>query len=101
MPPDQITGPSDLGEKLEQVVHMALNEVVSILGFSLTPDDRAFTAILKAKTTILNSVLNDTRRETIINQKFYYILFGYWMRIIKTSRRNPYNPHKWTQRPIP
>ena len=38
---------SDLGEKLEQAVHMALNEVVAILG-----------AILKAKTTILNSVLN-------------------------------------------
>jgi hypothetical protein len=55
--PDQITGPSDLGEKLEQAVHMALNEVVAILGFSLDPD-RAFAAILKAKTTILNSVLN-------------------------------------------
>jgi hypothetical protein len=37
---------------------MALNEVVAILGFSLNPDDRAFAAILKAKTTILNSVLN-------------------------------------------
>ena len=49
---------SDLGKKLEQAVHMALNEVVAILGFSLNPDDRAFTAILKAKTTILNSVLN-------------------------------------------
>ena len=49
---------SDLGEKLEQAVHMALNEVVAILGFSLNPDDRAFAAILKAKTTILNSVLN-------------------------------------------
>jgi hypothetical protein len=58
MPPDQITGPSDLGEKLEKAVHMALNEVVAILGFSLDPDDRAFAAILKAKTTILNSVLN-------------------------------------------
>jgi hypothetical protein len=56
--PDQITGASDLGEKLELAVHMALNEVVAILGFSLNPDDRAFTAILKAKTTILNSVLN-------------------------------------------
>jgi hypothetical protein len=56
--PDQITGPSDLGEKLEQAVHMALNEVVAILGFSLDPDDRAFATILKAKTTILNSVLN-------------------------------------------
>jgi hypothetical protein len=56
--PDQITGPSDLGEKLEKVVHMALNEVVAILGFSLNPDDRAFAAILKAKTTILTSVLN-------------------------------------------
>ena len=68
--PDQITGPSDLGEKLEKVVHMALNEVVAILGFSLNPDDRAFTAILKAKTTILSSVLNaqvridETRFET-------------------------------------
>ena len=28
-------GASDLGEKLEQAVHMALNEVVAILGFSL------------------------------------------------------------------
>jgi hypothetical protein len=56
--PDQITGASELGEKLEQVVHMALNEVVAILGFSLNPDDRAFATILKAKTTILNSVLN-------------------------------------------
>jgi hypothetical protein len=56
--PDQITGASDLGEKLEQVVHMALNEVVAILGFSLEPDDRAFAAILKAKTTILSCVLN-------------------------------------------
>ena len=56
--PDQITGASDLGKKLEQAVHMALNEVVAILGFSLNPDDRAFAAILKAKTTILNSVLN-------------------------------------------
>ena len=37
---------------------MALNEVVAILGFSLNPDDRAFAAILKAKTTILTSVLN-------------------------------------------
>ena len=44
---------SDLGEKLERAVHMALNEVVAILGFSLDPDDRAFAAILKAKTTIL------------------------------------------------
>ena len=56
--PDQITGPSDLGEKLEQAVHMALNEVVAILGFSLNPDDRAFSSILKAKTTILSSVLS-------------------------------------------
>ncbi len=37
---------------------MALTEVVAILGFSLDPDDRAFATILKAKTTILNSVLN-------------------------------------------
>ena len=37
---------------------MALNEVVAILGFSLNPDDRAFASILKAKTTILSSVLN-------------------------------------------
>src|SRR3984893_13998724 len=51
-------GASDLGEKLEQAVHMALNEVVAILGFSLNPDDRAFASILKAKTTILGSVLN-------------------------------------------
>ena len=56
--PDQITGASDLGEKLEQAVHMALNEVVAILGFSLDPDPRAFSSILKAKTTILTSVLN-------------------------------------------
>jgi len=49
---------SELGEKLEQTVHMALNEVVAILGFSLNPDDRAFAAILKAKTTILSSVLS-------------------------------------------
>jgi hypothetical protein len=49
---------SDLGEKLEQAVHMALNEVVAILGFSLDPDDRAFASILKAKTTILSAVLN-------------------------------------------
>jgi hypothetical protein len=49
---------SDLGKKLEQAVHMALNEVVAILGFSLDPDDRAFSSILKAKTTILGSVLN-------------------------------------------
>ena len=49
---------SHLGEKLEQTVHMALNEVVAILGFSLDPDDRAFSSILKAKTTILGSVLN-------------------------------------------
>jgi hypothetical protein len=56
--PDQITGPSDLGKELERAVHMALNEVVAILGFSLNPDDRAFAAILKAKTTILSSVLN-------------------------------------------
>jgi hypothetical protein len=49
---------SDLGEKLEQAVHMALNEVVAILGFSLNPDDRAFAAILKAKTTTLSAVLN-------------------------------------------
>jgi hypothetical protein len=59
---DQITGPSDLGEKLEQAVRMALNEVVAILGFSLNPDDRAFSSILKAKTTILNSVLNAQAR---------------------------------------
>jgi hypothetical protein len=56
--PDQIAGASDLGEKLEQAVHMALNEVVAILGFSLDPDDRAFAAILKAKTAILSAVLN-------------------------------------------
>jgi hypothetical protein len=56
--PDQITGASDLGKKLEQAVHMVLNEVVAILGFSLDPDDRAFAAILKAKTTILSCVLN-------------------------------------------
>jgi len=49
---------SDLGEKLEQAVHMALNEVTAILGFSLDPDDRAFSSILKAKTTILSAVLN-------------------------------------------
>ena len=53
---------SDLGEKLEQAVNVALNEVVAILGFSLNPDDRAFAAILKAKTTILNSVLNAQAR---------------------------------------
>jgi hypothetical protein len=61
---------SELGEKLEQAVRIALNEVVAILGFSLDPDDRAFATILKAKTTILNSVLNaqvridETRFET-------------------------------------
>jgi hypothetical protein len=49
---------SDLGEKLERAVHMALNEVVAILGFSLDPDDRAFSSILKAKTRILSSVLS-------------------------------------------
>jgi hypothetical protein len=49
---------ADLGEKLEQAVNMALNEVMAILGFSLDPDDRAFSSILKAKTTILGSVLN-------------------------------------------
>jgi hypothetical protein len=54
--PDHITGASDLGEKLEQAVLMALKEVVAILGFSLNPDDRAFSSILKAKTTILTSV---------------------------------------------
>jgi hypothetical protein len=48
-------GASDLGEKLEQAVNMALNEVMAILGFSLDPDDRAFSSILKAKTTILGS----------------------------------------------
>jgi hypothetical protein len=37
---------------------MALNEVLAILAFSLDPDDRAFAAILKAKTTILSCVLN-------------------------------------------
>jgi hypothetical protein len=37
---------------------MALNEVVAILGFSLNPDDRAFSSILKAKTTILSSILS-------------------------------------------
>ena len=51
--PDPKLSASELGEKLEQAVHMALNEVVAILGFSLNPDDRAFAAILKAKTTIL------------------------------------------------
>jgi hypothetical protein len=49
---------ADLGEKLEQAVNMALNEVMAILGFSLDPDDRAFSSILNAKTTILGSVLN-------------------------------------------
>jgi hypothetical protein len=49
---------SDLGEKLERAVHMALNEVVAILSFSLDPDDRAFSSILKAKTAILSAVLN-------------------------------------------
>jgi len=55
---------------LEQTVHLALNEVVAILGFSLNPDDRAFSSILKAKTTILSAVLNaqvridETRFET-------------------------------------
>src|SRR5438132_6337448 len=56
--PDPKLSASELGEKLEQAVHMALNEVVAILEFSLNPDDRAFSSILKAKTTILNSVLN-------------------------------------------
>jgi hypothetical protein len=70
IPPDPKFSASELGEKLEQAVHMALNEVVAILGFSLNPDDRAFAAILKAKTTILTSVLNaqvridETRFET-------------------------------------
>jgi len=70
IPPDPKLSASELGEKLEQAVHMALNEVVAILGFSLNPDDRAFAAILKAKTTILTSVLNvqvridETRFET-------------------------------------
>ena len=56
--PDPKLSAPELGEKLEQAVHMALNEVVAILGFSLDPDDRAFATILRAKTTILNSVLN-------------------------------------------
>jgi hypothetical protein len=68
--PDQITGVSDLGEKLEQAVLMALNEVVAILGFFLNPDDRAFTAILKAKTTILNSVLSAQVRIRIDETRF-------------------------------
>ena len=56
--PDPKLSASELGERLEQAVHMALNEVVAILGFSLDPDDRAFASILKAKTTILSAVLN-------------------------------------------
>ncbi len=71
---------SDLGEKLEQAVHMVLNEVVAILGFSLNPDDRAFAAILKAKTTILNTVLNaqvridETRFRPVKEDRFERIL---------------------------
>jgi hypothetical protein len=43
--PDPKLSASELGEKLEQAVHMALNEVVAILGFSLNPEDRAFATI--------------------------------------------------------
>src|SRR4030088_3036374 len=76
--PDQITGPSDLGEKLEQAVHTALNEVMAILGFSLNPDDRAFAAILEAKTTItvLNAQvrIDETRFRPVKEDRFERIL---------------------------
>ena len=73
--PDQITGASDLGEKLEKVVHMALNEVVAILGFSLNPDDRAFAAILKAKTTILNWAVSKRRTRRFIRYTATSVIF--------------------------
>jgi hypothetical protein len=53
------------GEKLEQAVNMALDEVMAILGFSLDPDDRTFSSILKANDRLswaLSSTRVDDRR---------------------------------------
>ena len=50
--------PSDLASKLELAVNEALDETLAILRLRPETDDRAYQAILRAKTTIVNSVLS-------------------------------------------
>lgn len=56
--PDGSITPSDLAGKLELVVGNALDEALAILRLRPETDDRAYRAILRAKTTILGSALN-------------------------------------------
>jgi hypothetical protein len=56
--PDGSITPSDLAGKLELVVGNALDEALAILRLRPETDDRAYQAILRAKTTILGSALN-------------------------------------------
>jgi hypothetical protein len=49
--------PSDLSAKLENLVSMALDEAERILRVQVPPDDRAYQAVLRAKTAIFNGAL--------------------------------------------
>jgi hypothetical protein len=54
--------PPDLAGKLETATSRALDEALQILRLELPPDHRAYQAVLRAKTTILNSVLTNQVR---------------------------------------
>jgi hypothetical protein len=63
--------PPDLAGKLETATSRALDEALQILRLELPPDHRAYQAVLRAKTTILNSVLTNQVRvdEAKLTQK--------------------------------
>lgn len=66
-----IPAPPDLAGKLEAATALALDEVLGIMRMQLDPDDRTFQTILRAKSAIINSVLNTQVRvdEAMLQQR--------------------------------
>jgi hypothetical protein len=54
--------PPDLAAKLEAATSLALDEVLGIMRMQLNPEDRAFQAVLRAKSAIINTVITNQVR---------------------------------------
>jgi hypothetical protein len=54
--------PPNLAAKLEAATSLALDEVLGIMRMQLDPEDRAFQAVLRAKSAIINTVISNQVR---------------------------------------
>jgi hypothetical protein len=52
----------NLADKLEAATSLALDEVLGIMRMQLDPEDRAFQAVLRAKSSIINTVISNQVR---------------------------------------